>query len=197
VQTRQIWKIWKKRNPSPLPENAHRELKPGEEYKPILDPGEVQLQTESVPQEDGSLDLIGHSLVLTTDGESLIDYGPTGNFWGFEPGRNDWVSHTYRFNLNSTERITQTIQIPNNLFKEGIFIRGVNMDRLQRISSLLNTNPGFYNFALRSCSSIAARALTLSGVPMIGTHPYLLMGQAYLWSNGFRPWSYSYFMQQL
>ena len=38
--------------------------------------------------------------------------------------------------------------------------------------------------------------LTGSGVPMIDTHPYLLMGQAYLWSKGLRPWSYSYYCIQ-
>lgn len=71
----------------------------------------------------------------------------------------------------------------------------VNLNTLRGISDKLNANPGFYNFALRSCSSVAARSLTISGAPMIGMHPYLLQAQAYLWSIGIRPWSYCYMVQ--
>ncbi len=149
-----------------------------------LHPGEVQLQTENLTDEN-SIDLIGHSQVLDMDGNSLIDFGPTpGRFYGFEKGRNNWVY--------STQGIEQTKDIFGNIYKDGIVIKGVNTQRLLRISDRLNNNPGFYNFALRSCSSVAARSLALCGAPMYGLHPYLLRAQALFWSAGFRPWSYCY-----
>ena len=151
-----------------------------------IHPVEVQIQIENCP-EDGQPDLIGHVQVLTTDGESLIDFGPTGDFYGFDPGRNDWIPYA------SDNRLTQVIQIPGNINRNGIIIKGVNVSRLQSISERLNANPGFYNFALRSCSSVAARSLTISGVPMYGLHPYLLQAQAFFWNLGLRPWSYCYY----
>jgi hypothetical protein len=66
----------------------------------------------------------------------------------------------------------------------------------ENISTRLNNNPGFYNFLLRSCSSVAARSLTLSGVPMFGIHPYLLQAQTYLWNAGIRSWTFNYFLNQ-
>ena len=45
----------------------------------------------------------------------------------------------------------------------------------------------------RSCSSVASRALTMSGVPAIGLHPYLLHGQMYLRNIGMRPSLYSHY----
>ena len=89
---------------------------------------------------------------------------------------------------------TQTASLPGNLCKESVIVKGVNLNTLNRISNRLNSTPGFYNFALRSCSSVAARSLTLSGVPMLGLHPYLVQAQAYLWGCGVRPWSYCHFM---
>lgn len=126
---------------------------------------------------------------MTTEGDSLIDFGPTGDFYGFDPGRNNWTSYA------TGGRITQTAEISNNLYPTGIPIKGVNLGRLKQISDRLNTKPGFYNFAVRSCSSVAARSLTVSGVPVIGLHPYLLQAQVYLWNSGIRPWTISYYNQ--
>ena len=81
----------------------------------------------------------------------------------------------------------QTKDIDGNLLSTSIRIDGVNMERLTAISNNLNANPGAYNFLFRSCSSVAARALTLSGIPAIGIHPYLLHAQMYLRSLGIRP----------
>jgi hypothetical protein len=152
-----------------------------------LNPDEVQLQTKNLPDDDFP-DLFGHTQLLTTDGESLIDFGPGVDPLGFELGTNHWLPNA------SKGRYSQVIDIEGNLNKEGIIKKGVNLKRLKRISARLNTSPGYYNVALRSCSSVAARALSLSGAPMYGLHPYLLQLQAYLWSQGLRPWSFSYML---
>jgi YD repeat protein len=153
-----------------------------------LTPGEVQLQTEYATNE--SSDFIGHSQILDVNGNSLIDFGPIRGGVGtkFLTGRNDWISFA------TGGSIKQTKDVLGNAFTQGLRIKGVNVATLSRISNKLNVSPGFYNFFLRSCSSVAARSLTLSGAPMLGLHPYLLMAQAYLWSQGLRPWSLSHLM---
>lgn len=123
-------------------------------------------------------------------GNSLIDFGPIKQLesdFEITAGRNDWTLYA------SPGVTSQTAQVRGNNYKEGIVLRGVNVRRLQRISNHLNKSPGFYNFALRSCSSVAARSLALCGAPMYGLHPYLLRTQALFWSAGFRPWSYCYY----
>jgi hypothetical protein len=154
-------------------------------------PGEVQLQTENTSTVE-AVDKIGHSQVLDMDGNSLIDFGPGkgGEFYKFKQGRNNWIGYS------SDGAITQTKDIPGNLYTHGISIKGVNVNRITSISNNLNKNPGFYNFALKSCSSVAARALTVSGATMFGIHPYLLQLQATLWNIGIRPWTFSYFLNQ-
>ncbi len=154
-------------------------------------PGEIQIQTENTSTAE-AIDKIGHTQVLDMDGNSLIDFGPgkAGEFYQFKQGRNNWISYA------SNGAISQTKNIPGNLYTQGISIKGVNASRIASISNNLNTNPGFYNFALRSCSSVAARALTASGVPVFGIHPYLLQLQATLWNGGIRPWTFSYFFNQ-
>ena len=154
-------------------------------------PGDVQLQTENTSTAEAT-DKIGHSQILDMDGNSLIDFGPGkgGEFYQFKQGRNNWISYAY------DGAITQTKNIPGNLYTQGTTIKGVNVNRITSISNNLNKNPIFYNFALRSCSSVAARALTVSGVPMFGIHPYVLQLQATLWNVGIRPWTFSYFFNQ-
>jgi predicted nuclease with RNAse H fold len=68
-------------------------------------------------------------------------------------------------------------------------LKGVNINLLQKYSNWLNRKPGFYNFALRSCSTQVARGLTLSGVPVLGIHPYLLRFQII---DGLRPYILNY-----
>ena len=53
-----------------------------------------------------------------------------------------------------------------------------------------------YSVEISSCVSHTSRALNLSGIFNIGIHPYLLNAQMYLWSNGIRPWTFSYFLNQ-
>ena len=145
---------------------------------------EVQLQTENV-STPGAKDKIGHSQLTDTQGNSLVDYGPGqgGDFYKFKTGRNNWVDYA------TNGRITQTKDIPGNIYNTPQTIKGVNLNMLQKYSNWLDSKPGFYNFALRSCSTQAARGLTLSGVPVFGLHPYLLRFQI---ANGLRPYMFNY-----
>lgn len=149
-----------------------------------FNPGEVELQTENLSNGNGK-DIVGHSQ-LNDGGDVLIDYGPTGDWAKFEPGRNDWVEYASR------GRHKLVNDIPGTKF-DPVTIRGVNINRLNRISNRLNSNPGNYQVLTRSCSSVCSRALTLSGVPVAGLHPYLLNAQMYLRSLGVRPSMYSYY----
>lgn len=81
--------------------------------------------------------------------------------------------------------------MPGNKYSP-INVQGVNVDRLYQISARMNSKPGFYQVLTRSCSSTASRALTMSGVPAIGIHPYILHAQMYLRGIGVRPSLYSY-----
>ncbi len=53
-----------------------------------------------------------------------------------------------------------------------------------------------YSVEFSSCVTHTSMALNLSGIFNIGIHPYLLNAQMYLWSNGLRPWNFSYFLNQ-
>lgn len=150
-----------------------------------FNPGEVELQTENLSNPVDGVDLVGHSQ-LNHNGEVLIDFGPAGNWKKFEPGRNDWINYATNGEHNLVSELS------GNKFRP-IAIKGVNLKRLERISNGLNDNPGTYQVLTRSCSSTASRALSISGVPALGLHPYLLHGQMYLRSLGVRPSLYSYY----
>lgn len=82
----------------------------------------------------------------------------------------------------------ETKNIPGNLHPSSITIKGLNITRLKSISSNLNSNAGSYNFLLRSCSSVASRALMASGYFTLGgIHPYLLRASIFLREFGVRP----------
>ena len=152
-----------------------------------LHPGEVELQTENTSGDVEGKDLIGHSQLVDMEGKSLVDFGPgkSGDFYKFNQGRNDWTEYA------TNGRVTQVKNLNGNIYSKGITIKGVNLDRIIKISNKLSKDPGMYNFMLRSCSSVAARTLTASGAPMFGLHPYLLRVQANLWNVGIRPWSFN------
>ncbi len=153
--------------------------------------GTIQVQTENNPITGGTdPDLISHTQVLTKDGTSLIDFGPTGDVYKFDPAVNNYV------NYSSWGRYSQTIDIPGNKIVVPQYLSGVNLKRLTAISNRLNENPGRFNFLLRSCSQVAARSLTLSGVPVIGIHPYILRLNIALINAGVRPSLFSYYLQQ-
>ncbi len=157
-----------------------------------LKPGSAQIQTESVPSE-GKPDLIGHFQVLDENGASLIDFGPkleaTGRFIGFSPGRNNWIEYAYG------GQVADTKSIADNLHTGSIKISGLNIGRLKEISGNLKQNAGNYNFLLRSCSSVASRALAASGYFTLGgIHPYLLRASIFLREFGIRPSLSGYFL---
>jgi RHS repeat-associated protein len=147
-------------------------------------PSNVELQTENLSNPTDGKDKVGHSQ-LNKNGEVLIDFGPTGDWKRFEPGRNDWIRHSSR---GKYELISE---MPGNKFSP-INVQGVNIDRLYKISSKMNSNPGTYQVLTRSCSSTVSRALTMSGAPAIGIHPYILHAQMYLRSIGVRPMIFSH-----
>jgi len=149
-------------------------------------PGSVELQTENIPSADGNKDLIGHSQ-LNHNGDVLVDFGPTGDWAKFEPGRNDWI------NYSSNGKYKLISEMPGNKYSP-IRVQGVNVDRLHKISARMNSKPGFYQVLTRSCSSTVSRALTMSGVPAIGIHPYILHAQMYLRSIGARPTLFSHYL---
>ena len=154
-------------------------------------PKTVELQTENNPLPN-DIDPFGHSQIVDLNGEIIIDFGPQerGQLWGKE-GRNNWVEHaSYDPNLQKST-ITQVKNISGNKITEGFKISGINGRRLANIGFKLDNNPGRYILGVRSCSNVAARALTLSGAPMVGLHPYLLHIQAKMWSVGIRPWTMS------
>jgi hypothetical protein len=76
----------------------------------------------------------------------------------------------------------------------------VNMSTIEKYSNWLNTRAAtgklVYSIALSSCVTHTSVALNLSGLFNIGIHPYLLNVQMYLWSNGLRPWTFSYLLNQ-
>jgi RHS repeat-associated protein len=152
-----------------------------------VNPGDIELQTENM-SDGNSKDLIGHSQ-LNHNGEVLVDFGPTGDWSKFEPGRNDWINYA------SDGKYNLVNEMPGNQYRP-VKISGVNLNRMNRISTKLNSDPGIYNVLTRSCSSTASRALTLSGVPAVGIHPYILHGQMYLRSIGLRPAMFSYYLNK-
>ncbi len=75
-----------------------------------------------------------------------------------------------------------------------IKITGVNVKRIDKFSNHLNNSFGKYNLALNSCVSMTSRALNMAGALNIGIHPYILHGQMYLRSIGFRTSLFSYYL---
>jgi hypothetical protein len=74
------------------------------------------------------------------------------------------------------------------------------MSTIEKYSNWLNTRAAAgklaYSVELSSCVTHTSTALNLSGIFNIGIHPYLLNAQMYLWSNGIRPWTFSYFLNR-
>lgn len=72
----------------------------------------------------------------------------------------------------------------------------MNYNTIKRYANWLNglekKDKLIYSVELSSCVTHTLLALNSSGVFNIGIHPFLLNAQMYLWSNGIRPWSYSY-----
>lgn len=152
-----------------------------------LNPGEVQVQFENLPPEGKKIDLIGHTQIVDAKGNILIDFGPkvtnTADFIKFVPATNSW------------EDGVQLINKSGNTFTRSHTFKGINVNRLTRISNRLNENPGSYNLTFRSCSSVASRALARSGRYLFGgIYPHTLRLSAILSNAGFRPSLFSYYL---
>jgi RHS repeat-associated protein len=164
-----------------------------------LHPGTVKAEFEKEPEEGQpggakGKDLIGHTEIVTNDGHPLIDFGPHerggAEFTKFTDARNNWTAYS-----TDGEQV-EVANEPTNLWKGATPVNGVNLDRLQSISNRLNVNPGKYNFLLRSCSSVASRALMMSGKFLIGgIYPNLLRLSVILNDAGVRPSIFSYLLE--
>lgn len=144
-------------------------------------------------------DAVGHSAIVkerTTTGvagnadpNAFISVGPDritdpyGN-WHWMKGTNKWSS--YSAVAEEHPRWIQNIK--------------VNMNTIEKYSNWLNklesSNKLIYSLELSSCVTHTSAALNLSGIFNIGIHPFLLNAQMYLWSNGVRPWTYSYYLNR-
>ena len=74
--------------------------------------------------------------------------------------------------------------------------KGTIMKYGQWLNKMENSGKFIYSLELSSCVTHTSVALNLSGLFNIGIHPYLLNAQMYLWGNGIRPWTYSYFFNK-
>lgn len=148
----------------------------------------IGFEGESVQLNTEHSDCIGHS-ALTKVGEndifkSYVSVGPDpGGKWIFNPfkfknGTNNWSNHV----------------TDNDVFKT--VVDNVNVRTIEKYGAMLNKYGVKYNLYFNSCVNNTARALTLSGVPCIGIHPFILHAQMVLRSYGFRPALQSYLLTQ-
>lgn len=149
-------------------------------------PQKVDLVTEHTKE--------GHSALVepgSTTGEGMndpngiISVGPDyssdpNGSWHWMKGTNHWDTHTgdgspiWRHSLNVN--------------KEVILRYAKRLNDRERAGCL------HYSVELSSCVTHTSIALNKSGIFNIGIHPYLLSTQMYLWSNGLRPWSFSFLL---
>jgi RHS repeat-associated protein len=144
-------------------------------------PGDVQLNTEKS-------DATGHS-AITNVGEidpynSIVSVGP-------DPG-GKWIFNPFKFK-KGTNNWNNYVDAGDDVMK--VSVKGVNVRRLQNYGEYLDKGVN-YNLFFSSCVTHAARALTLSGVPTLGIHPYILHAQMYLRSIGVRPMMFSHYLYQ-
>jgi hypothetical protein len=142
-------------------------------------------------------DEVGHSALVkaetatggagASDPNALISVGPDrmndpGGSWHWMKGTNGWDSHSRAGEIIWRQNLK------------------VNMSTIERYSNWLNKlEQGgnlVYSLELSSCVTHTSAALNLSGIFNIGIHPYLPNAQMYLWSNGIRPWTFSYFLNR-
>lgn len=159
-------------------------------------PQKVDLVTENS-------DAVGHSAIVEEGSATATGYGngnpayadpngiisvgpnrytdPSGS-WHWMKGTNHWDTHT------GTGEVywRQTLNV-----NKGTITKYANWLNAREVAGKLN-----YSVEISSCVSHTSRALNLSGIFNIGIHPYLLNAQMYLWSNGIRPWTFSYFLNQ-
>lgn len=145
-----------------------------------FNPGEVQLNTEKS-------DAIGHN-AITNVGEknpnnSIVSVGP-------DPG-GKWIYNPFKFK-QGTNRWNNYVDAGDDVWQTPV--KGVNVNRVNNYGIYLDRGVK-YNLYFSSCVNHAARALTISGAPAIGIHPFILHAQIYLRSIGVRPTLFSYYLQ--
>ena len=149
----------------------------------------ITLRTANSSTNSTSKDIIGHSQ-LEQNGNILIDWGPENVADPF--GIYDAT--------NSFERGNLVTDFPDSKFWQPIKINGVNSKVIANYSRFISNYGGKYQMFFNSCVSKASRALNLGGVFNIGVlpginHPYWLHAQMYLYTKGFRPLTYSHYLQ--
>jgi hypothetical protein len=129
----------------------------------------------------------GYGDPANVDPNGIISVGPNrytdpSGSWHWMKGTNHWDTHT-----GSGEVFwRQTLNV-----NKGTIVKYSNWLNAREAAGKL-----IYSVELSSCVTHTSRALNLSGIFNIGIHPYLLNAQMYLWSNGIRPWTFSYFLNQ-
>ena len=150
-----------------------------------LHPEKVDLVTEHS-------DAIGHSAIVNSgtetgsgspmrDPNALISVGPdpkANGSWHWKKGINGWYSHS-----NKNDEIWRQTIVAN---KKIIQNYGEWLNKLESSGKLI------YSVELSSCVTHTSVALNMSGIFNVGIHPYILNAQMALWSNGIRPWSFCY-----
>ena len=138
-------------------------------------------------------DAVGHSALVKegtftgtnkSDPNAFISVGPvradSSHSWHWKQGTNKWSSHSRHGEIIWRQKLK------------------VNMSTIKKYSNWLNARESagklVYSVELSSCVTHTSMALNLSGIFNIGIHPYLLNAQMYLWSNGIRPWTFSYLL---
>ena len=134
--------------------------------------------------KESKFDIFGHTQTTTLDDRVLTDFGPIKKIKCllFRKGRNNWIDY------NSDGQYIQVKDIPGNRLSP-VVVKHLNMNNMQRYCNYLNNHTPRYNLFLNNCSMQAARALTLSGVPVLGFHPLLLHLQI---AGGLRSYMFNY-----
>ncbi|MDL2323358.1 FG-GAP-like repeat-containing protein [Bacteroidales bacterium OttesenSCG-928-A17] len=160
-------------------------------------------QPENVDLVTEHSDATGHSAIVKKGSSTATGYGngdptnadpngiisvgpnrytdPRGS-WHWMKGTNKWDTHTSQGEVFWRQSLE------------------VNMNTINKYANYLNKSEQsgrlIYSVELSSCVTHTSMALNLSGLFNIGIHPYLLNAQMYLWSNGIRPWTFNYLLDQ-
>ncbi|MCB0482326.1 MAG: RHS repeat-associated core domain-containing protein [Flavobacteriales bacterium] len=146
-----------------------------------FNPSDVQLNTEKS-------DAFGHTAITkvgeTNSYNSLVSVGPDHG--------GKWILNPFKFK-NGTNNWKNYVNAGDDVMKATV--KGVNFKTLSKYGAYLDKGVN-YNLYCSSCVSHAARALTISGVPAVGIHPFILHSQMVLRSLGVRPMLYSNYFYQ-
>jgi len=119
------------------------------------------------------------------DPNRIISVGPNrltdpGGNWHWMKGTNKWDTYS---------------RVGEKVWRHTLKVNKTKIDRYANwLNNMEKTGTLKYSLGLSSCVTHTSLALNYSGILNIGIHPHLLSAQMYLWSNGIRPWSYSYLL---